>query len=183
MVSITKLGGRPIRSDFLETDALSALLWSLTPDNKVVCEVALATGWRIDDVLELKYEQVQRARQMKRHGITITERKTGKKSTRYFSKQMLAKMEIVHGRYWVFEGARDWRKHRTRQAVFLDLKRAAKRFNVRLNLSPHSLRKNYAVYLRRQGKSLPEIQKQLNHDSLTTTLLYALADELTEKNA
>ena len=183
MANNTKLGGRPIRSDFLETDALSALLWSLTPENKVVCEVALATGWRIDDVLELKFEQVQRARQTKRHGITIVERKTGKKSTRYFSKQMLAKMEIVHGRYWVFEGARDWRKHRTRQAVFLDLKRAAKRFNVKINLSPHSLRKNYAVYLKRQGKSMVEIQKALNYDSMVTTLLYALADELTERNA
>lgn len=172
-----------MRSDFMETDALAALLWSLTPENKVVCEVALATGWRIEDVLELTWEQVQRARQKNRHPITITEKKTGKRCTRFFSAKLLTKLEIVHGRHWVFEGARDWRKHRTRQAVFLDLKRAAKRFNVRLNLSPHSLRKNYAVYLRRQGKSLQEIQKQLNHDSLTTTLLYALADELTQRNA
>ena len=166
----------------MDTDALSALLWSLTTPNKIACEIALATGWRIEDVLCLTVEQVERARQLNRHPITIIEKKTGKKSTRYFSSKMLAKMEIIKGRYYIFEGANDWRKHRTRQAVYLDLKRAAKRLNIKnINLSPHTLRKNYAVYLRKQGKSIEEIKKTLNHDSITTTLLYALADELTER--
>ena len=81
----------------------------------------------------------------------------------------------------MFEGRDDYRKHRTRQAVFIDLKKCAKRFNIKINLAPHSLRKNFAVYLRKQGKSLEEIQKALNHTDLVTTMLYAFSDELQQK--
>lgn len=85
------------------------------------------------------------------------------------------------GRIYVFEGRDDYRKHRTRQAVFADLKRVAKRFNIKINLSPHSLRKNYAVYLKNSGRTLEEIGAAMNHDNITTTIIYALSDELTEK--
>lgn len=61
------------------------------------------------------------------------------------------------------------------------MKKAAKRFNIKINLAPHSLRKNYAVYLKREGKTIEEIQKAMNHDNLLTTLIYAMSDELTEK--
>jgi site-specific recombinase XerD len=65
--------------------------------------------------------------------------------------------------------------------VYNDLKRAAKRFNLKIELSPHSLRKNYAVHLKRQGMGLAEIQKELNHTSIITTMIYALSDELAQK--
>ena len=65
--------------------------------------------------------------------------------------------------------------------MFIDLKKTAKRFKIKINLSPHSLRKNYAVFLKEKGYSLAEIQKALNHDNILTTMLYALSDELTEK--
>lgn len=167
----------------MKTDALAAILWSLTPENKVACEICLATGWRIDDVLSLTREQLERAQKSKRHGITIKEQKTGKKSTRYFSGQLLDDMAKICGRIYVFQGQHDYRKHRTRQAVYMDLKRAKRKFNIKTNLAPHSLRKNYAVYLRQQGKSIEEIQKIFNHENAAVTMLYALADELTQRNA
>jgi site-specific recombinase XerD len=85
------------------------------------------------------------------------------------------------GSKYVFEGRDDYRKHRTRQAVYYDLKKAAKRFNLKIDLSPHSLRKNYAVYLKQKGYSVEAIQKELNHTSNSTTLIYAMSDELTKK--
>jgi site-specific recombinase XerD len=151
------------------------------PANRLVCELALQTGWRIDDILCLTSEQLRAALQKKRHTVTIREAKTGKTSTRSIPVNLLREVCEQSGKLYAFQGRDDWRKHRTRQAVYLDLKRAAKRFNIKLNLSPHSLRKNYAVYLRQQGYSLSEIQKRMNHDNLVVTMLYALSDELGER--
>ena len=179
----TKKGGLLVRSDYIQTDTISHLLWALMPCDKIICEVALATGWRIDDILNIKTEQVVKALKKKRPSITIIEKKTKKHSTKYLSKAILEQMFDISGRVFVFEGRDDYRKHRSRQAVFLDLKRAAKRFNLKISLSPHSLRKNYAVYLRQQGYSLTQIQEALNHDNALTTMLYAFADEMSNKFA
>jgi site-specific recombinase XerD len=130
-------------------------------------------------VLTLKTEQLLGGR----NDLTITEQKTGKTSTKEITEDLAQRLLEQAGRLFVFEGRDDWRKHRTRQAVYLDLKKAAHRFNIKINLAPHSLRKNYAVYLRKQGKSLAEIQNEMNHRDLATTMLYALADELTTKYA
>jgi len=118
---------------------------------------------------------------MKGDSLTTTEQKTGKVSTKDITPRLREQLLQQCGSIYVFEGRNDYRKHRTRQAVYNDLKRAAKRFNLKIELSPHSLRKNYAVYLKRQGMPLSDIQKQLNHTSLETTLIYALSDELAQK--
>lgn len=153
------------------------ILWALTPSNKLVCEVALATGWRVDDVLSLRSEQLRKSRGK----LTIKEQKTGKRSTKTISAELLKRLKRESGRVFVFEGRDDYRKHRTRQAVFQDIKKAAKRFNLKLNLSPHSLRKNYAVYLREQGLTVEEIRQELNHRDITVTMLYCFSDELQKK--
>lgn len=160
---------------------MSHILWALAPPNALVCEVALETGWRVDDVLNLTTEQLQKAKNMKRPCISIVEKKTGKKSKKYINRGLVDRLINQSGRIYVFEGRDDYRVHRTRQAVFIDLKKTAKRFKIKINLSPHSLRKNYAVFLKEKGYSLAEIQKALNHDNILTTMLYALSDELTEK--
>jgi site-specific recombinase XerD len=135
----------------------------------------------VDDVLELRTEQIKKALAGKRHALSIKEKKTGKTSRRTLGVQLLSDLLEQAGYIYVFEGRDDYRKHRTRQAVFYDLKKAAKRFNIRINLSPHSLRKNYAVYLKKQGKDVEEIRKALNHDNIVTTLLYMMSDELLMK--
>jgi site-specific recombinase XerD len=172
-----------LRSDFVDTNTVGHILWALQPANKLVCEVSLQTGWRVDDVLHLTTKQIKEALQKKRCTVSVEEQKTGKRSTRYLPRELCERLLEQSGRIYVFEGRDDYRKARSRQAVFLDLKRVAKKFNIKLNLSPHSLRKNYAVYLRDQGKSLAEIQKILNHDNIATTMLYAMADELNNRYA
>jgi site-specific recombinase XerD len=166
-----------MRTDFVCTDTVQHILWALTPANKLVCEVALATGWRIDDILCLRSAQIARSTGK----LTIKEKKTGKRSTKTVSKDLLKRLKVESGRLFVFEGRDDYRKHRTRQAVFQDLKRAAVRFNLKLNLSPHSLRKNYAVFLREQGLSVEEIRQELNHRDLAVTMIYCFSDELAKK--
>lgn len=165
-----------MRSDYINTDTVQHILWALTPQNKLACELALATGWRIDDVLRLRTEALLNGRK-----ITLIEKKTGKKSTRTISAKLYKRLVDESGKLYVFEGRNDYRKHRTRQAVYQDLKRAAQRFNIKLNLSPHSLRKNYAVYLREQGLSVAEIQRELNHRDIAVTMIYCFSDELVKK--
>ncbi len=172
---------KKIRSDYIKTDVVSVLLWALTPSNRLVCEIALQTGWRVSDILCIKTVDMKNAYKKKRCTITITEQKTGKRSTKTLPRSLVKDCIEQSGFLFVFEGRDDYRKHRTRQAVFSDLKRAAKKFNIKINLSTHSLRKNYAVYLKEQGKTLDEIRKALNHDSLLVTMLYAMSDELVDK--
>lgn len=146
-----------------------------------MCELALVTGWRVDDILSLTTEQVKKCLESSRHKLTITEMKTKKKSSKTIPVELLRRLVEQSGIVYCFEGRDDYRKHRTRQAVFIDLKKSAKRFKININLAPHSLRKNYAVYLREQGKTAEQIKKELNHNNITTTLLYMLADELNQK--
>lgn len=114
---------------------------------------------------------------MKRPCLTITEQKTGKTSKKYVSKKMCDTLLAQAGRLYVFQGRDSYKKHRSRQAVFMDMKKAAKIFRLKGNLSPHSLRKNYAVYMRKTY-GIERVGRELNHDNTLVTMLYAYADEL-----
>lgn len=50
-----------MRSDYIKTDEVGALIWGLTKPNKLVCEVVLQTGWRVDDVLSFERSELERA--------------------------------------------------------------------------------------------------------------------------
>ena len=90
------------------------------------------------------------------------------------------------GRLYVFEGRTDWRKHRTRQAVWKDTVRCAAFFQrggsvpKGATVSPHSARKVYAVSEYHRTGSLDDVRRKLNHDPahMATTLVYALCDQL-----
>lgn len=143
--------------------------------------VCLHTGWRVEDVLQITTEQIKGALQAKRCVIKIIEQKTGKKSAKTLPRKLCEQLHAQAGKIYCFESRDDYRRHRTRQAVYIDIKKASKRFNIKINLSPHSLRKNYAVYLKNCGKSLAQIQAELNHDNYVTTLLYMMSDEMKQK--
>lgn len=144
------------------------------PPNRLALRVSLATGLRIGDVLSLM--RVRLAPRM-----TVKEQKTGKSRRVYIPAALLEEMQAQAGRYWVFEGRTDPRKHRTRQAVYKDLARAAKLFRLPSwqHISPHSARKVFAVREYHKDGDLKRVQQLLNHDSEAVTVLYAMADQLT----
>ena len=170
-----------MRTDYISTDSVSALLWALTPPDKLICELCLATGWRISDIVSLTSDELSKALKMKKPRLHIVEEKTGKRSTKTVSRDLLERMQQQSGRIYVFEGRDDYRKHRTRQAVYLDIKRVAKRFGIKCNLSPHSLRKNYAVWCF-DNFGLEKTQKELNHDNVECTLFYVLSREMQSRH-
>lgn len=153
----------------------NALYSVMQYENALALRVALETGARIGDVVALRRENL--------HGlkITYTAQKTGKTTTKKVSlelmRQLLNNCRNEYG--WVF-GGRDARRHRTRQAVWKDVKKAAARLQLQGNVAPHSARKTYAVELMHE-KGLPAVQSELQHDRTETTMLYAFADLLTSQ--
>lgn len=157
----------------MRTNALDKSNWEilqrlLTPANALVVEIMLETGLRISDVVSLKKECAFKTR------FTVEESKTGKKRNIRLSKKLREKLQVATGDFYIFPNARNPASHRTRQAVWHDIKRASKAMRFSSCVAPHSCRKSYAVDLARRGYTPQEIQKRLNHDNLETTILYLL---------
>lgn len=125
-----------MKSDFVEKDVVGHVLFALTTPNRLACKVALETGLRIDDVLNIPSHKISL------NSFTITEQKTGKKRKVRLSAAL--RRELLSFRtdsYFLFPHRFDENKHRTRQAVYTDLKRACKAFRIKENFTCHSLRK------------------------------------------
>lgn len=166
-----------MRADWLSCEEISHVLASLTPPNRLALEVAMATGARIGDVLHITTDQLRR---MKRYW-SYREQKTGKPRRAYIPQSLRDRMAGQAGAHYVWEGRLDGRKPRTTSAVYKDLVRAARRFNIRLTLTPHSTRKAYAVEEYKRTGDLSAVRDDLNHSRDSVTMLYALADELTAR--
>lgn len=145
---------------------------ALMPGNRLACRVAAHTGLRIGDVLALRSDKL--APQM-----WVTEAKTGKRRRINLPRGLYEDLRSNAGAVWVFESPRDPAKHRTRQAVWADVKRAARAFRLPQNVGVHSLRKHYAVeQLERSGGNYAKVQRLLNHADMATTMIYAMAYQL-----
>lgn len=154
-----------MRTDALKRDDIGVLLRLLMPTNALVIETALQTGLRVGDVLALRTDRLKQR-------LTVREQKTGKSRRVYLSADLLRRLQAQAGAVWVFPNALDpVRRHRCRQTVWKDLKRAARALRVDYNVAPHSCRKSYAVDLyRREG--FAAVQKVLQHDNPATTMIY-----------
>lgn len=156
-------------TEYLLQREVDRILMLLTPSNRLVMRVCLHTGLRLSDVLCLKPSD------LKPFGW-ITEQKTGKRKQVGFPAALLADLQKSAGKYWVFPSPKNCKKHRTRQAVWYDVKRAAKAFRMPQNVAPHSFRKVYAVDLMKKYGNIDKVKKALNHSSPSVTMIYALAD-------
>lgn len=112
----------------------------------------------------------------------MTEQKTGKRRPVGLPGPLLDDLQRNAGKIWVFEGRNDPKKHRTRQAVWKDMHRAAKAFRMEQTVGTHSARKVYAVRLMEKYGDLERVRKALNHSEAhpETTMIYAFADKLLE---
>lgn len=164
------------RSRWAARAALEHLLAGCTLENRLALEMSMDYGLRIGDVLRLPTEAARR-------GIwSFKEEKTGKRRRIKLGAERQRQLLSISGKLYVFEHRLDWRKHRTRQAVYKDLVRMAKAFRL-AHVTPHSARKTYAVEKYHEGGDLKRVQRLLNHSDEAVTLLYAMADQLTAKNA
>lgn len=165
-----------VKSDYVNGDIMSHILAALMPANRLAIVTSIYTGLRIGDVLALKSSDLLKDR------FTIKEQKTGKSRRIRLPNKLKSDLLAQSGRYYVFEHRTDPKRHRTRQAVNKDIKRACELFRVsKLNVSPHTARKIYAVEEYHKSGSLKRVQQLLNHSNESVTMIYALADELVKR--
>lgn len=165
-------GGGILRSEWIPKGEIQHILAALRPENRLACEISLFTGLRINDVLSLKADQVKNNR------FTVREEKTGKTRRIYLPEELRRRAQALSGQHYVFEGRTNGRMHRTRQAVYKDLRRAAELFRCKKIITPHSMRKAFAVEEYQNSGSLKRVQKLLNHSSEAVTMIYAMANTI-----
>lgn len=158
-----------MKTEYLLNREVELVLAALTPENRLVMRVCLATGLRVGDVLALKPAQ------LKSH-FWVTEKKTGKRRQVGLPEPLLTDLKKAAGKNWVFESRTNPKKPRTRQAVWKDVKRAGVAFRLPQNVAPHSFRKVYAVELLQKYGDIDRVRRALNHSSDSVTMIYALAD-------
>lgn len=164
-----------MRSEYLFDSQLDLILAALTPSNALVCKVILHTGLRISDALSLPASVLER----KPCRFWVTERKTGKRKLCGLPADLVAAIREQSDDTWMFPGDGTGRP-RTRQAVWSDIKAAQRAFRIPVNAGTHSMRKVYAVQLMADYGDISKVQKALNHSNSTITMLYAMADKLTQ---
>lgn len=158
-------------SEYLRAREMEHVLAALTSANALVLRVCLETGLRVGDVLAF--------RPPVRRQFWITEAKTGKRRRVNLRQALVDQLNQQAGDQWVFQGRNDPAKHRTRQAVWYDVRRAAKAFRIPVHVTPHSARKIYAVEkLAEVGGDVSKVQQMLNHADKATTMVYTMAEAL-----
>lgn len=157
-------------TEYLLDREVELILAALTPSNRLVLRVSLHTGLRLGDVLALRPECL-------RPVFWVTEAKTGKRKRVGLPGPLLEDLRANSGEKWVFPARCDPNKHRTRQAVWADVKRAAKAFRLPQNVGPHSFRKVYAVELLQRYGDIERVRRALNHSNDVVTMVYAMADQ------
>lgn len=161
-----------MKSDFVELAIFEKIFPYLTPDNRRAVSLALETGLRIGDVVALKRRDLNK----KTGVLKYKAQKTGKKGELRLSWEIVEQLCRNSGKIYLFEGKNE-NRHRTRQAVWCDVKKACKKAGVYgVNVTPHSCRKNFAVNDLRKTGDMQKVQADLQHTNIFLTQYYAHSD-------
>lgn len=160
-------------TEYLYRRELDRVLAALMPQNQLIVRVMLHTGMRLSDALNLRSEGLSTSGWYK-------EAKTGKKRRYGLPKPLYEEIMEQAGPEWAFPGRKPG-THKTRQAVWKDIKRASIAFRLPQNVGAHSMRKVYAVRLLEKYGSLDRVRQNLNHCSSSVTAIYAMADVLLDR--
>lgn len=134
---------------------LNKLLRRLDDPARLAVRIAADTGLRVSDILAIRSDQVSRT-------MRVTERKTGKQRTVTLRPDTL-KAAKAYARY-----SGKYLIDRDRSTLYRQIRAAAADMP---HISMHSIRKYYAKrYCAANG--LRATQAELQHDYLSTTLLY-----------
>lgn len=160
-----------LKSEYIDETTWSVILMTLPEKTKLALVVALQTGMRISDVLELQPQNLDGC------ALEYTAKKTGKRRRVEIMPETARQLSTLCGGQWIFASRKNPTKHIARQTIWHALKKAAKMLGVRQNVTPHSARKTYAVE-EFAAHGLEAAQNELQHDRISTTLIYAFANKL-----
>lgn len=163
-----------MKTDYIKPSVYKKIYQIMEYENALALRLSLETGMRIGDVLALTPSQLVG------RTVRFTAQKTGKADKKVISADLAKRLRQVSGKKYIFPG-RDRNKPRTRQAVWKNVKKASKILKLEENAGCHSARKTYAVELYHE-EGLTSVQRELQHDKMETSMLYAFADLLTDNS-
>ena len=165
-----------MKSKYIEEKELEKLRLMLAEEAWLPLWVSLETGLRIGDVVKL------RKANLKADGLHYKAQKTGKNGVAKVSAELRKELMKKRGK-WLFSSPYKPGEHITRQCAWARIKTACKRAGINSDgVSPHSLRKVFAVELYRE-KGFKAVKDALQHSSSATTEIYSFADWSTGENA
>lgn len=172
-----------MRSRFINKRDVENLARDLGKAAWLPFRVMLETGLRVGDVCKLRRSDVQR-REDERPVLHFVADKTGKEGFAPISEGLygaLIKEARRRGGY-LFPG-REKGSHITRQALYARIKRSCADLGIDpRGISPHSLRKVFAVNLRHE-RGLEAVREALQHDNAAVTRVYAYADTVLQSDS
>jgi len=138
--------------------------------DKTMLELLYATGLRVTELVSLTFEQIHLQQGLvKVLGKGQKERliPMGNIAVNWLTRYCATLSNTPH---YLFQG-RDGQAL-TRQAFWHRIKYYAKMADIRISLSPHTLRHAFATHLLNHGADLRAVQMMLGHSSLSTTQIY-----------
>ncbi len=173
--------GRSLPKSLTEEEVESLLAAPVVRDplgnrDRTMLEVLYATGLRVSELVNLRYEQINLNQGVIRIlGKGNRERliPLGDESVRWLTEFVHgARDEILLERQtdYLFPTRRGDRM--TRQAFWHIIKRYARKAGIAKGLSPHTLRHAFATHLLNHGADLRVVQILLGHSDLSTTQIY-----------
>lgn len=173
--------GRPLPTSLSEAqvDALLAAPDTQQPlglRDRAMLEVLYACGLRVSELMGLTVEQLNL-----RQGVVRVLGKGSKERLVPMGEEALnwlqvyiqeARPALLHGKVsdYVFPGRAG--ELMTRQAFWYRIKDYARKAEIRVSLSPHTLRHAFATHLVNHGADLRVVQLLLGHSDLSTTQIY-----------
>jgi integrase len=165
-----------LKSKYIETTELDKLRSMLAEEAWLPFWVSLETGLRIGDVVKLRRQNLQT------DGLHYKAQKTGKNGVAKVSAELRKELSRRRGK-WLFPSPYKAGKHITRQCAWARIKTACRKAGLEPDgVSPHSLRKVFAVELYRE-KGFRAVQEALQHRNAATTEIYSFADWSTGDSA
>lgn len=144
--------------------------------DKTMLEMLYATGLRVSELVNLKFEQINfRQGVVRIIGKGNKERlvPVGEEAMMWLENYMTsARARLLGERQCDYLFVTNRADGMTRQAFWYIIKRHAKTAGINKELSPHTLRHAFATHLLNHGADLRVVQLLLGHSDLSTTQIY-----------
>jgi integrase len=147
------------------------LLGKLFGSDRLLMKLAIKSGLRISDLLNLKVEAIAKT-------MTVYETKSKRERTFKIGKKLYVELQNhcrgMKNDTYVFQSAVKHGKHIHRSTIHRRIKKALQGLN--FDCSAHSFRKRFAQNTFKKLGSVKKVQKAMNHHKISTTAAYLNID-------